>query len=154
MSHGRKYTSDLDAALGQALYRIETGELTVPTDDTNSKTELELWDLIHRRTDVVPGQVWKHEKTGQEYTVTDIVIREADCAPLVVYARFDNYLGIPWTRPVPEFLDGRFKLVKNVANPSVPGPVVDASSLEPVGIDQGGKAKPMDQIHYPPGESK
>lgn len=126
MSHGRKYASDLDAALGQSLHKIETGELTVPTDDTDNKTEIELWNLIHRRTDVVPGQVWKHEVTGREYTVTDIVIREADCVPLVVYAATDNYLNIPWTRPAPEFLDGRFKLVKDVKNPSVAGPVVDA----------------------------
>ena len=63
---------------------------------------------------VEPGATWQHVRTGAVYEVLGVALREADCAPLVLYRlRDDGFVnprrGVPtWARPVDEFLDGRF----------------------------------------------
>lgn len=54
-------------------------------------------------TDGFPN--WRH-RTGSVYAVKFVTLREEDCTPLVSYQ--GQYGGPVWTRPLPEFLDGRF----------------------------------------------
>jgi Domain of unknown function (DUF5664) len=56
-----------------------------------------------------PGTTWLHLKTGGVYMVVDVVKREADLAPLVIYQNERTHDGEKWSRPADEFLDGRFK---------------------------------------------
>lgn len=61
------------------------------------------------------GSVWQHLKTGHHYRVTGWVLREADLVPCVTYLRWHGEgaeHGPIWARPVDEFLDGRFKEVR------------------------------------------
>lgn len=63
---------------------------------------------------VDPGAAWQHVSTGAVYEVLGVALREADCAPLVLYRLRDEGFvnprrGVPtWARPASEFLDGRF----------------------------------------------
>ena len=54
----------------------------------------------------VPGSIWRHRKGGT-YRVHGVGREEATLAPVVVYVAS----GSPdlWTRPLTEFLDGRFE---------------------------------------------
>jgi hypothetical protein len=71
---------------------------------------------IHR-DGPVPGSVWKHSKGGQ-YIVLTCALVESDLSPVVVYRKypladesFSHHYPIAWTRPLTEFLDGRFTQV-------------------------------------------
>lgn len=55
----------------------------------------------------LPGEVWKHVKTGGRYMVICMALEEATETPVVVYRGLEN--GGTWTRPAREFLDGRFE---------------------------------------------
>jgi hypothetical protein len=64
------------------------------------------------------GSVWRHRKGGA-YVIVCSAVREADLVPVVVYRDeypqgrlFDKKLTICWTRPLAEFADGRFTLVR------------------------------------------
>lgn len=55
-------------------------------------------------------QLWCHVKTDTIYRVTELSKLESDSTPLVTYVALED--GAPsWTRPVTEFLDGRFKYI-------------------------------------------
>lgn len=64
------------------------------------------------------GSIWRHRKGGA-YRVVCCAIREADLVPVVVYQDeypqgklFDRKLSINWVRPLVEFKDGRFTLIR------------------------------------------
>ncbi len=57
-------------------------------------------------TKIRNGQIWRHKKTGGEY---EIVATDAD--EWVVYRSTRGHRML--VRPRPEFLDGRFELVKD-----------------------------------------
>lgn len=54
---------------------------------------------------VPPASTWRH-RSGGLYAVTCVALEESSLTPVVVYA--DAETGLRWTRPVLEFLDGRF----------------------------------------------
>jgi hypothetical protein len=56
------------------------------------------------------GSVWEHKKTGGIYRIICVGYIEKDLTPCVTYT--GNYLSndeVYWTRPLAEFLDGRFQ---------------------------------------------
>jgi hypothetical protein len=54
------------------------------------------------------GSNWMHLKTGNEYCAHNIIILETDLSLYVTYSRWGpNH--VVWTRPVVEFLDGRYR---------------------------------------------
>lgn len=62
------------------------------------------------RFQVPVGSVWVHVKTQNSYVVTGLAIRESDLSMDVNYRSVKgDHDTIPWSRPVAEFLDGRFK---------------------------------------------
>lgn len=62
--------------------------------------------------------LWKHQKTGDVYAIIlPAVLHESTLTPMVVYAKHpgkNHHAGMMlptpyWSRPVDEFLDGRFQ---------------------------------------------
>lgn len=52
---------------------------------------------------------WRHVKSGGIYNIIHFALREKDLEPLVVYREHKPGEATPtWTRPLSEFLDGRF----------------------------------------------
>jgi hypothetical protein len=51
---------------------------------------------------VLPGQTWRHVKTGGTYRVVAVAIEEATLVAVVVYKGHDE---IMWTRPLHAFLE-------------------------------------------------
>lgn len=73
-------------------------------------------------TDVgISGLDWLHTKSGGIYRAETVALCEADLTPVVVYRGAD---GIAWTRPLAEFLDGRFKPVPHAV-------YIDTSMMSP-----------------------
>ena len=52
-----------------------------------------------------PASTWRH-RSGGLYTVTCVALEESTLTPVVVYQGDET--GLRWTRPVEQFLDGRF----------------------------------------------
>ncbi len=63
-----------------------------------------------RDSGVVPGQTYKHFKTGGVYLVTAVGLNESDLEPLVHYRDAEDPYAIVWTRQLHVFtgkaLDG------------------------------------------------
>lgn len=56
--------------------------------------------------------VWKHRKRGTHYEIVGPTIIEDGMKPAVNYCEYNprsGRLGKQWTRPLSEFLDGRFE---------------------------------------------
>jgi hypothetical protein len=53
--------------------------------------------------------VWRHKKTGGLYVVIGVATVEGAGARVVVYV--SRHTGQMFTRPYPEFMDGRFEAV-------------------------------------------
>lgn len=53
--------------------------------------------------------IYRHVKTGHDYTILDFGIIEATMTPAVIYRRFDGSGGT-FIRPAKEFFDGRFRM--------------------------------------------
>jgi hypothetical protein len=65
------------------------------------------WSSLQRSpSDLFP--VWRHIKSGADYTIEGLVLRESDLELLVIYRK--NNL-IKFARPLQEFLE-RFEAVK------------------------------------------
>lgn len=57
------------------------------------------------------GSRWRHVKSGNTYRVHCVARVEATLAPVVVY----DATGVEvWTRPLAEFLDGRFEFLSDI----------------------------------------
>ena len=56
-------------------------------------------------------RLWRHIKTDGIYAVLCPAVIEAGAVPAVAYA-IANGNGTVWVRPVTEFLDGRFEVIK------------------------------------------
>jgi hypothetical protein len=94
--------------------REESAErITVMDDALNAAVE----QMTTRGPDV--SSLWRH-RDGGVYEVVCNAIRESDLVPVVVYRASGpqpvvsgrkRYLGLAWTRPLAEFLDGRFVMV-------------------------------------------
>jgi len=56
------------------------------------------------------GQWWRH-RTGGLYQVVCVALAEATQEPVVVYRK--HMVGLTWTRPAAEFLDGRFTATRS-----------------------------------------
>lgn len=55
------------------------------------------------------GEVWRHHK-GKDYRVLTLARMEADQKVVVVYEAVRGGEGIPWVRPVAEFMERFTKL--------------------------------------------
>jgi len=59
---------------------------------------------------ILPGQTFRHYKTGSLYLVIAVGLYEPDLEPLVHYRAADNEYGVVWTRQLHVFagkaLDG------------------------------------------------
>lgn len=55
---------------------------------------------------------WKHQKSGQYYTIVLLSVRESDMVPMISYTPADEDADARtiFTREAEEFLDGRFIL--------------------------------------------
>jgi hypothetical protein len=82
----------------------QTGEPCFAPTPTHGKTSEELHTLL--RDGPIPGSLWGHCKGGL-YTIITTAISESSLTPVVVY----EGNGLRWTRPLHEFLDGRFTKV-------------------------------------------
>lgn len=60
---------------------------------------------------VPKGSMWRHKKTGNLYTVVDLVVIESDLTLGVSYKPLVGSTKLHWVRPLEEFLDGRFEKV-------------------------------------------
>lgn len=49
---------------------------------------------------VLPGQRWRHSKTGSVYQVIAVGLNEADLEPLVHYRVADDVYATVWSRPL------------------------------------------------------
>ncbi len=64
------------------------------------------------------GSTWRHRR-GSLYRVLCCAVQEADKVPVVVYHRQPDAgvtepdSPVVWTRPLTEFMDGRFIMVAN-----------------------------------------
>lgn len=64
-----------------------------------------------------PKSIWVHVKTGNEYVVAAVVLRENDLMPMVVYHAYvpeEPSNTVTFVREMPEFLDGFRPKMKNV----------------------------------------
>lgn len=65
-------------------------------------------DLMDDYLEKVPvGSMWTHVKSGGLYKVMTVALNEQDLYPLVIYRMVGS--KIVWSRPMDNFLDGRFK---------------------------------------------
>lgn len=84
-----------------------------PTDD-----RLEAAIALTAKAGPNRGSIWRHRKGGA-YQIVVCAIREADLVPVVVYKdeypqgeMFDRKLALTWVRPLTEFMDGRFTMIR------------------------------------------
>ena len=56
-------------------------------------------------------RLWRHIKTDGIYAVLCPAVIEVDLTPAVLYSKSGGD-GTVWVRPVTEFLDGRFEVIK------------------------------------------
>lgn len=69
---------------------------------------LEIIQQAWRRIRAVSTFCFRHKKTGAgQYDIKEVVIRESDLTPLVVYERRakPNEFVVPFARPLDEFLE-------------------------------------------------
>lgn len=68
-----------------------------------------MWTRVNKPLTKTPegGDTYRHIKTGGYYTVICIAYEEATENPVVVYR--SNQEPRTWTRPLAEFMDGRFE---------------------------------------------
>ena len=57
-----------------------------------------------------PMQTYRHKKTGGIYKIVTLGRNEADLRPIVIYRNVGE--GHVWSRPVHEWLDGRFEIYR------------------------------------------
>lgn len=48
------------------------------------------------------GEAWVHRRSGTEYTVIEVLLREEDCCPAVNY-RLSSRKNLGWCRPLEDF---------------------------------------------------
>ena len=58
-----------------------------------------------------PWQEYRHKKSGGTYKIVTLARNESDLVPVVVYRNVES--GDVWSRPVHEWLDGRFEIARN-----------------------------------------
>jgi hypothetical protein len=58
------------------------------------------------------GTYWRHKKTGNLYVVICVAVVEKKHETVVVYRQVHTIIERNWTRPLVEFLDGRFEKVE------------------------------------------
>jgi hypothetical protein len=77
-------------------------------------SEQELAAIIDRGWSSFPSDfwpVWRHIKSGNDYTIEELVLRESDLELLVIYRKPHRLGGTPiikFARPLQEFLE-KFK---------------------------------------------
>ena len=72
---------------------------------SNDDVETKQISLERLRTSgVLPGQIYKHFKTGSLYKIVAIGLNEPDLEPLVHYRAADDEYGIVWTRNLHVFM--------------------------------------------------
>lgn len=59
-----------------------------------------------------PGQHYRHVKSGKVVMPVGIALEEASGRKVVVYTEKGKLNDIVWTRPLDQFMDGRFELVE------------------------------------------
>lgn len=59
-----------------------------------------------------PGQHYRHVKSGKVVMPVGIALEEASGRKVVVYVEKGKFNDIVWTRPLDQFMDGRFELVE------------------------------------------
>lgn len=59
-----------------------------------------------------PGQHYRHVKSGKVVMPVGIALEEASGRKVVVYVEKGKLNDIVWTRPLDQFMDGRFELVE------------------------------------------
>lgn len=57
----------------------------------------------------LPGEIYRHIKTGGLYRILCNASVESTLEPVVVYQSKQD--GRCWTRPLEEFMDGRFEII-------------------------------------------
>lgn len=60
-----------------------------------------------------PGQHYRHVKSGKVVMPVGIALEEASGRKVVVYVEKGKLNDIVWTRPLYQFMDGRFELVED-----------------------------------------
>jgi hypothetical protein len=69
--------------------------------------------MIKQASKIVPDETqWRHRKTQTIYRVVTLAFSEKDCEIQVVYCSIDS-LWVKWTRPLNEWLDGRFEPIRD-----------------------------------------
>ena len=59
-----------------------------------------------------PGQHYRHVKSGKVIMPVGIALEEVSGRKVVVYVEKGKLNDIVWTRPLDQFMDGRFELVE------------------------------------------
>lgn len=59
-----------------------------------------------------PGQHYRHVKSGKVVMPVGIALEEVSGRKVVVYVEKGKLNDIVWTRPLDQFMDGRFELVE------------------------------------------
>lgn len=62
--------------------------------------------------ELLPGQHYRHVKSGKVVMPVGIALEEVSGRKVVVYVEKGKLNDIVWTRPLDQFMDGRFELVE------------------------------------------
>lgn len=63
--------------------------------------------------ELLPGRHYRHVKSGLIVMPVGIALEEASGRKVVVYVEKGKLNDIVWTRPLDQFMDGRFELVED-----------------------------------------
>lgn len=75
---------------------------------------------------------WQHKKSGGIYEVICTALVEATLEPVIIYRKVDGQgANTVWTRPVNEFMDGRFTPHSEEPLPEVKHPAGASASWHP-----------------------
>jgi Protein of unknown function (DUF1653) len=80
--------------------RIEENETMDEKDGLDGKAAMNTDAFVR------PGDIWVHERTRGRYSVVCVALEEATETEVIVYRSLSN--GVAWTRPLEQFIDGRF----------------------------------------------
>ena len=67
-------------------------------------------EITRPDTEIEDGSVWRH-RNGKDYVVIAVGRREVDLHPVVIYQ--STTADDVWVRPLHEFEDGRFTLIRD-----------------------------------------
>ena len=79
--------------------------------------------------ELLPGRHYRHVKSGLIVMPVGIAIEESTLRRVVVYHERGSLRDSVWTRPLEEFMDGRFELVEENGEPR---PIAGFPPFEPV----------------------